>query len=49
MLSFHVEFEQTDRQMDRRTTVKQYAPTFRYAGIKICGMIFDLHYSVYFV
>ena len=26
MLSFHVTFVQMDRQTDRRTTVKQYAP-----------------------
>ena len=26
MLSFHVNFVQTDRWTDRRTTVKQYAP-----------------------
>ena len=34
MLSFHVKFVQTDWQMDRRTIVKQYAPIFRYGGIK---------------
>ena len=42
MLSFHVKFVQTNRQTDgwtvgrtdRRTTVKQYAPTFRCGGIK---------------
>ena len=26
MLSFHVKFVQTDRRMDRQTTVKQYVP-----------------------
>ena len=37
MLSFHVKFVPTDGQMDRLTTVKQYAPTFRYGGIKTSG------------
>ena len=34
MLSFHVKFVQTERRTDRRTTVKQYAPIFRYGGIR---------------
>ena len=38
MLSFHVKFVQTDRQMDgwtdRRTTVKQYAPDLSIRGHK---------------
>ena len=38
MLSFHVKFVQTDRQTDRRTTVKQYAPDLLILGIKIFGM-----------
>ena len=34
MLSFHVKFVQTDRGMDRRTVVKQYAPNFLIRGYK---------------
>ena len=34
MLSFHVKFVQTDRWMDRQTTIKQYSPMFRCRGIK---------------
>ena len=32
MLSFHVQFVQTDRQTDRLTTVKQYAPDLSIRG-----------------
>ena len=34
MLSFHVKFVQTDRQMDRWTMVKQYAPDLLMQGHK---------------
>ena len=34
MLSFHVKFVQIDRQTDRRTTVKQYAPDLSMPGHK---------------
>ena len=34
MLSFHVKFLQTDRQMDRRTMVKQYTPDLSIRGHK---------------
>ena len=34
MLNFHVKFVQTDGQMDRRTTVKQYAPGLSIRGYK---------------
>ena len=32
MLSFHIKFVQTDRQMDRLTRVKQYAPDLSIRG-----------------
>ena len=34
MLSFHVKFVQTDRRLDRRTTVKHYAPDLSIRGHK---------------
>ena len=34
MLSFQVKFVQTDRQTDRQTTVKQYAPDLSIQGHK---------------
>ena len=34
MLSFHVKFVQTDRRIDRQTTVKQYAPDLSIQGHK---------------
>ena len=34
MLSFHVKFVQTDRQMDGQTSVKQYAPDLSMRGYK---------------
>ena len=34
MLSFHVKFVQTDRQMDRRWTAKQYVPDLSIWGSK---------------
>ena len=34
MISFHVKFVQTDRRMDRRTMVKQYAPDLSMRGHK---------------
>ena len=34
MLSFHVKFVETDRQTDRQTTVKKYAPNLSMRGHK---------------
>ena len=52
MLSFHGKFVETDRQMDRQTTVKQYAPDLSIRGHKnipadeLCGDEFKDKYKL---
>ena len=51
MFSLHIKFVQTDRQTDRQTTVKQYAPDLSIRGhknVSILKLYCNIHVKGHF-